>query len=96
MSRTSLAIVLHNQGKNREAENEFREVLAIRERVLARWDADIFYSCCELARCLTDQGKKEDALAFARRAVEGYTSFIGIQNYRTKDAREFLKSLTQP
>jgi Tetratricopeptide repeat len=61
-SMNSLARVLRDRGKIEEAEQMFREVLAIMQRVLGMEHPDTLTSMHNLAVALSDRGKRKDSL----------------------------------
>ena len=69
---TSTAKKLSVKDKYAETEQEHRAVLAIQERVLGAEHPDVLQSCASLARCLYNQKKLPEALAFIQRAETGY------------------------
>jgi tetratricopeptide (TPR) repeat protein len=84
MTRSNLGNLLAKQGKYREAENELREVIALKEKVLGPRHPETLSSCYNLALDLARAGKLRDAMPFARRAAEGAREVLGNDHPSTK------------
>lgn len=92
-SRNDLAKSLRSLQKFAEAEEQYRTVLAIRERALGTEHHDVYLSCHSLALSLVSQGKKEEALVFAQRGLDGFTKSLGADNPYSKAAAKLVELL---
>jgi tetratricopeptide (TPR) repeat protein len=68
---------LQSDGRYREAEIIFRNVLEKRERACGPDDVDTLTSVSQLGSVLARQGKYEEAEAMHRRALQGYEKVLG-------------------
>jgi tetratricopeptide (TPR) repeat protein len=84
MTRSNLGNLLAKQGKYREAENELREVIALKEKVLGPKHPETLTSYYNLALDLARAGRIRDAIPFARKAVEGARAILGDEHPSTK------------
>jgi tetratricopeptide (TPR) repeat protein len=66
-----LADMLISQDKNAAAEQQYRQVLAVRERLLPVGHLDILYPMNNLAEALRRQGKYAEAAPYCLRVIEG-------------------------
>jgi Tetratricopeptide repeat/Domain of unknown function (DUF4062) len=89
-SRNDLAKSLRSLRKFAESEEQYRTVLTIRERVLGTEHHDVYLSCHSLALSLASQGKKEEALVFAKRGLDGFTKSLGADNPYSKAAAKLV------
>ena len=92
-SRHNLALVLDAEEKHVEAEMEYFYVIALSQHVLGPEHPDYSSSCYNLGKCLRMQGKKNQSLVFARRALEGWLKSLGAEHPLTKQAKQLLEEL---
>ena len=105
-SRTNLAHVLHYgygygylkefEAKQAEAEQEYRAVMAIRQRVLGTKHPYLSMSCWSVADCLRVQNKRVEGLELARRAVDGFQKTLGKNHPYTESAQHLADELSAP
>lgn len=86
-TRNNLANLIERQGRYAEAETEHRQILADRgnEKQL-----DYYGSCYNLAGCLWRQGKRNEALEFAKEAHAGFNDLGGPTYSYTINAKGFI------
>ena len=76
-------------GKYDQAEALYRAVL---ETVGKDTDEGLIISF-RLAQCLMLQGKREEAIPYAQRAVDGYRQILGTNDGRTTEAERLFEDL---
>jgi tetratricopeptide (TPR) repeat protein len=74
---TNLANAFYQQGKHAESETLYREVLAVRRRVLGPEDPDTLMTACNLANTLYSQGKRAGADTLYREVLEVQRRVLG-------------------
>ncbi len=89
-SRNNLAIALGAQGRFAEAAEEFRAVLAIRERVLGAEHPDTLPSRNNLANALGAQGKYAEAEKEHRAVLAMFERIFGAEHPNTLSSRNNL------
>ena len=87
MCRMYLAYELETQGRDPDAEKEYRAVLAIRERTLGPGHADVLESCLYLAASLEKQGKLPEALGYLQRVETGRQKAFGPEHPDSQSAK---------
>ena len=91
--RTLFANTLRDQGKYAEAEAEYKEVIQLEENVLGPEHRDTLNACYNLAYQLGQEGKREQAKAFAERAVKSAANVLGVNDPHTREYAKFLEEL---
>ena len=95
MSLSSLADLLHHQGKHEEAEPLFRRALKICEKVLSPEHPHTVTSLSSLAELLHHQGKHEEAELLFRRALEIHEKVLGPEHPDTATSLNYLAGLLE-
>ncbi|MDP9003696.1 MAG: tetratricopeptide repeat protein, partial [Verrucomicrobiota bacterium] len=95
LTRVNLANVLTKQGKFREAESEYREIIPVDEKVLGKRHPDTLSLYFNFALSLARAGKLREAEPFARKALEGAQEVLGIDHPSTKRYKVLLDKLQQ-
>lgn len=85
---------LDSLGKDAEAEQERRAILAIQEHTLGPADKATLKTCHLLALSLKKQKKTAEALTYARRALEGQTQLLGKDANDTDASQRLVNQLT--
>ena len=75
--RNNLALILLNQHKHEEAERMHRELLAIRLQATPYDPISVAASHANIAFCLEPQGKRTEALEFAKKAEALFHESVG-------------------
>jgi hypothetical protein len=81
--------------KPAEAEPLHRALLPIAEHLWGPESRNVLMNCYNLSRCLEAQGKKAEALVFARRALEGLRKTLGETHPYTQIVKEQLEKFEQ-
>ena len=92
-SRTLLATLFYEHSEYDQAEILYRAVLKTQERVDGKETDETLFYVYHLAYCLVKQGKREEALPYALRAVDGYRQLFGTNDNLTKNAGILLENL---
>ncbi len=89
----ALAALLQNQGRLREAEAVFREVLEIRKETLGENDPKTISARQNIALILTDQGRYEEAESIVTEVLEKRRRILGEEAPETLETRQLLAEL---
>jgi tetratricopeptide (TPR) repeat protein len=91
-----LGLALLRNGQYSEGETLFRRLLAERRRILGSEHLDVISSYYNLSLCLEAQGRKGDALFYARKALAGSIALNGEEHRSTQIARRQVEDLEKP
>lgn len=92
--KRAAAVEFRTLGRLAEAEAELRDILETRERFLGADHADVIETCQDLALVLRDRGKREQALAFARRVEAVVKRNPATDAARLREIDELVASIT--
>jgi tetratricopeptide (TPR) repeat protein len=90
---TELGLVLHQQGKLREAQEQYELALAVREKSLGHWHQQIAQSHHNLSLIYGDSGDEERAEKHSRTALEIATRIFGPKDTRVGQIHNSLAGI---
>ena len=93
MCRNQLGIALRGQGKYPEAEQEFRAVLAIQERLHGPEDPQVLQDLFYLAQNFAVQKKFREALELVLRVERGSDKLFGPTDNRSVQTKRFRERI---
>lgn len=92
-ARRLLAEIYMKNRKYDQAEALYRAQLKAWGRVDGKETEEMLLCVYYLVYCLKEQGKREEAIPYAQRAVEGYRQIVGTNDFRLTNAEELLEDL---
>jgi tetratricopeptide (TPR) repeat protein len=91
--RLFLALYLEEEQKFAEAEQVYRKLLLTEERLYDPKHPRAGHTLIQLARNMRAQGKREQALEFARRGLEAWRKGMGADHWLTQEAEKLCQEL---
>jgi tetratricopeptide (TPR) repeat protein len=87
MNNLALVLSVCNQGKDEQAEEIYRQVLKLMEKVLGKEHPDTLMSMFNLAYVLSNQKRFSEAEALYQRALNGYGKTLASDHPTTQACR---------